>query len=381
MRPSDPSIETLDPASASDADLAAVHALDVAVERDALPGEPTSPLEQALAEYRQEPVYRHRRWWVARGDGAVVGRAVCAYDDIPENRNHALVDVKVLPAWRRHGLGTVLLRRAVEAAQDWGCSILDFSARAGGPSGAFLHAVGAELRLVERRSVWRLDGADRALLESWVRRAPERAAGYSLVGWDGPCPDDLLAAFADLKAVMNTAPLGDLERDDDVFTPERWRAYEAGLIEQGFESWVLCAHHDGSGELAGFTELVFPLRWPEMAWQEDTGVWPKHRNRGLGRWLKAAMALRVLDERRAVRRIETWNAGSNEAMLGINVAMGFEPLENWGATGRRRPPPSGRRSAAGAETEGLPALLPLRRNVTGSGRTGFSTVPVQPRSP
>lgn len=323
-------LEILDPATAPDADLAAVHALDVAVERDALPGEPTTPLEQALSEYRRAPVYRHRRWWVVRDGGEVVGWAACAYDDVPDNRTHALVDVKVLPAWRRRGLGSILLGRAVEAARDWDCSILDFSARAGGPSGAFLRAVGAELRLVERRSVWRLDGADRALLEGWVRRAPERAAGYSLVGWDGRCPDELVAAFADLKAVMNTAPLDDLERDDDVFTPERWRAYEASLTEQGFEPWVLCARHDGSGELAGFTELVFPVRWPEMAWQEDTGVWPKHRNRGLGRWLKAAMALRVLDSRPAVRRIETWNAGSNEAMLGINVAMGFEPLENWG---------------------------------------------------
>ncbi|HKY75356.1 MAG TPA: hypothetical protein VJS45_04400, partial [Acidimicrobiia bacterium] len=52
--------------------------------------------------------------------------------------------------------------------------------------------------------------------------------------------------------------------------------------------------------------------------------------RGLGRWLKAVNALRLLDERPDVEFIDTWNAGSNEAMLGINVAMGFAPLENWG---------------------------------------------------
>lgn len=50
----------------------------------------------------------------------------------------------------------------------------------------------------------------------------------------------------------------------------------------------------------------------------------------LGRWLKAVNALRLLDERTAVEFIHTRNAGSNGAMLGINVAMGFRPLENRG---------------------------------------------------
>jgi hypothetical protein len=73
-----------------------------------------------------------------------------------------------------------------------------------------------------------------------------------------------------------------------------------------------------------------PRTWTRIAWQGDTGVWPKHRERGLGRWLKAVNALRLLDEQPEVEFIDTWNAGSNEAMLAINVAMGFRPLENWG---------------------------------------------------
>jgi GNAT superfamily N-acetyltransferase len=129
---------------------------------------------------------------------------------------------------------------------------------------------------------------------------------------------------------MNTAPIGELEYEDDRYTPELWRAKESSLLARNYDWWTLCARHQDSGELAGFTEVLFPQLWPETAYQEDTGVWPKHRNRGLGRWLKAVMAQRVLDERPSVERIETWNAGSNEAMLNINVAMGFEPVENWG---------------------------------------------------
>ena len=55
----------------------------------------------------------------------------------------------------------------------------------------------------------------------------------------------------------------------------------------------------------------------------------EHRNLGLGRWLKAANALRLLDERPEVTTIETWNAGVNAAMLAINHAMGFQPVAEW----------------------------------------------------
>ncbi|HEV7534028.1 MAG TPA: hypothetical protein VGP90_00245, partial [Acidimicrobiia bacterium] len=161
-------------------------------------------------------------------------------------------------------------------------------------------------------------------------RAGERAADYSLVAWDGDCPEELLPAWVALKGVMNTAPLEAFEWDDERMTPERWRAVEATRTARGTVAWHLCARHDDSGELAGYTELLFPRTWPQIAWQGDTGVWPKHRERGLGRWLKAVNALRMLDEHPEVEFIDTWNAGSNEAMLAINVAMGFRPLENWG---------------------------------------------------
>lgn len=325
-------IDPFDPATATEMELADVHALEVALEREALPGEPTPPLAHSLAEYRRVPAFRSRNWWVARGGGGeVVGWARCAWDDLPENRSHCWGEILVAAPARRQGIGSALLGLVAGSAREWGASLLDVETRSGGPGEPFLRSVGAELRQVERRSVLRPAEIDRARLMGWVERARERASGYSLLGWDGPCPDEWLAAFCELKAVMNTAPLDDLERDDDHLTPAQWREWEAAMEAQDCDSWTLCALHEDSGEMAGLTELVFPRRWPEMGYQEDTGVWPKHRERGLGRWLKAALALRLLDERPEVSRVETWNAGSNQAMLAINTGLGFVPLEEWGA--------------------------------------------------
>ena len=66
--------------------------------------------------------------------------------------------------------------------------------------------------------------------------------------------------------------------------------------------------------------------YPKVMWVGSTGVRPEHRGHALGKWMKAAMTLRVLAEKPGVDDIRTGNADSNDAMLAINAAMGYRPL-------------------------------------------------------
>lgn len=317
--------------SASDADARARHALAATVLTELQPDDPVPPLDaMRLGAQYGVPWQRAHERAVWDGD-AMVGWGRVELEDRDTNQRVAKGRLEVHPDFRRRGIGTSLLAAVVEVARKDGRTLLGVSAKEESAGAVFLAAAGAENRQRVRISRMQTTDIDVDLMRTWVARARERAPGYALVAWDDPCPEELLAQFADVVDVMNTAPLDDLDAEDEHYGPDDIRAWATNLQARGHEGWVI-AVRDPDGRFVGFTELGFWPWAPELAFQGDTGVHPDHRDRGLGRWLKAAMVLRLLAERPAVRAVETGNAGSNRPMLSINEAMGFRPsrlVGNW----------------------------------------------------
>jgi len=186
------------------------------------------------------------------------------------------------------------------------------------------------LALSDRRDDLRRDRSKaRAMLRRWVGRAEERAQGFVLETLVGTFAESSLDEMAHLFNVMNDAPRGELDMEDEKMTPEHIREWDESLSRRGQERWHMHIRHVATGELAGYTETVWNPYRPDILQQWGTGVWPKYRNLGLGRWLKAAMLEKVVRERSAVKRVRTGNADSNAPMLGINYTMGFQPYRSW----------------------------------------------------
>ena len=325
-------ITTHDPRLDDDSALTEYIELINALMAEVLPDEAPHVAADYIAQVRAMPE-RLRMWSVRARDqrGALIGTVRTSVDpDHDENPDLLFANVAVLDGHRRAGLGTELLARLVEIAEGEGRTRIIGATNGLRPEGtAFAEVVGAVVKSRAHHNRLLTAKADRAQLESWVRDAATRSSDYELVAWDGPVAEDDLQRWIDLVLVMNTAPRDDLEMNDFTLTAEEVREEERISAAAGIEHWTIVARHRTTGEWAGFHDVSWLPSDPTIVHVGATAVDPRHRGHALGKWLKAAMTLRVLDERPDVTDIRTGNADSNDAMLGINRAMGYEP---WIAT-------------------------------------------------
>ena len=311
-------------ATASDIEeLVVVHA---AIDRELSPDlPPIGPDELALLLF-QYPDRRPQRTWLARVDGVPAGTLKLM---LPAHANvtHAEPLALVAPEHRRRGVATALLHTALDAVA---VDRTIVSAWVETPAGAaFSERVGLTNRQDIRNGRLIVADVDAEQQRRWIDDAPGRDAGYRIVSWRGPAPEEHIDAICAAFDAMADTPLDDLDFDIPVTTPEILRDGERssqGMFEP-FGSLAL----DADGAPAGITELEVNLHRPVTAQQGDTAVVPAHRGHGLGRWLKAANFAQVLAAHPDLRYVTTYNAATNPHMLAINDEMGFGPYKSFRA--------------------------------------------------
>ncbi len=99
------------------------------------------------------------------------------------------------------------------------------------------------------------------------------------------------------------------------------------MVESGGRL-IVAVTTEADGRISGVTVMGFFPDQETMIHQYITGVRLRYRGRGLGKWLKAAMLLRVRKCLPQVQVVVTNNATSNEAMLSINRRLGFKPYKD-----------------------------------------------------
>jgi GNAT superfamily N-acetyltransferase len=318
-------IEFVDTRVAPEETLVALHELNLVWDEEILPGDPPTPLAQRLLDWRHLLDFEGAYHWVMWKGPEIVATSGL-YLDLVQNLENAFGWVYVHPHHRGAGHGRAMATEMLEFAQVDGRTRFACAINEGAAEEALLARAG--LKPAYREKVSRLDfrGLDWALMESWVERAADRASDYELMFMKSPVDEEHLEAFCQLMGVMNTAPREDYVEEEETMTPEMWRDIETKMIARGREILTYVALHKASGRFAGYTNVAYKNLQPDLVEQWDTGVDPAHRNLGLGRWAKAAMALHLRENYPSVERIDTENAGSNAPMLSINVEMGFRPI-------------------------------------------------------
>jgi GNAT superfamily N-acetyltransferase len=308
-------------------ELAAQHVVESEIEAERRPGSGRQPFEAYVAFARSLPSQFDDHTWVAQDeDGTPAGCAAC-WSDAAGDPRVMQGYVYVRRPWRRYGLGWRLLDAVVEEAFSDGRSTLLWSTYDSVPAGdALSRRVGGRVGRVNRTSELLLANVDWGRVASWVDEGPRRAAGYRLEFWDGPLPEHVLGDAARFHHLMNAQPRDDLDVGDVHVSAGQAAEVDRHVAESGRQRWTLFVRDPG-GRCVGGTELTFESWDPGTVHQQNTATDPEHRGRGLAKWAKAAMLLRLRDERPEVLGVRTSNAFSNEAMLAINTALGFEVVE------------------------------------------------------
>ncbi len=283
-------------------------------------------IDFSVAEYRTYatgPGSVRHHYVATDKDGESAGFLALTYPDDGTTPRLLRTSIAVLPEHRRKGLATALLRIATDTARDLGREVLSGPYFDTVPAGqSFAEAIGATKTLDFHSNTVRIDDLDLEMLTGWQEQGPLRAPGYSVDIVEGMYPEDILEGMAHLYLV--------LERD--MPQPENWepRSWNAGFLKEWLGNFLKAVHlltaiafEDESGAPVGMSQLGRRHSEPTTWFVTTTMVDPEHRGHALGKWVKAAACLEALERWPAAEWMETGNAFTNEAMLGINHAMGF----------------------------------------------------------
>jgi len=243
-----------------------------------------------------------------------------------DNRDNAFWTATVHPQRRRRGIGTHMCTHLEAVAKAQGRSVLGMEAHESDAASAFAVRHGYVLKYVGviRRMTIAQVGTD--IIEAAYAEGLAAATDYEVVRIAGPLTDEQIAESLPVVASINDAPTDDLVIEDEIFTPERLRAYDDAQLGRGARMYRVWARHRDTGEVAGHTVVAVEADRPHIGEQHDTTVLPKHRGHRLGLLLKADMVRWLRDAEPALQTITTDNAESNAHMIAVNERLGYRVL-------------------------------------------------------
>jgi RimJ/RimL family protein N-acetyltransferase len=178
----------------------------------------------------------------------------------------------------------------------------------------------ANLEVVRQLALPVADG----LLAEIEAETTAHAEGYEVHSFVDDIPDELVESYCWLvNQLALDAPTGDLDFEEEAYTPEAFRHDVARDRKVGRSVLRSVAVKDGQA-VAHSDLLLRPSGTRGVQWA--TLVHREHRGHRLGAAVKAANLRRLQADRPDITEVVTQNAEVNEQMIGINARLGFEPV-------------------------------------------------------
>jgi GNAT superfamily N-acetyltransferase len=292
------------------------------------PDDPITPDHVVENEMkREDPFELHFRYEIAEGNkmlswfrAGAIRPGTPGYDT---NKHLLWSDWAVHRDHRRRGIGRSWIPLVLEIMDRHSYTTLGISTEE--QSGhAFLKWMGAEAKLTGAENRLKLADVDWAMMRRWVEAGRKGSPETKFESYDGRLPESMLDDYCpQVSSLLNTMPFENLDHGEIVETPAMLKEWFARMDLSGEAGhWMLTREPDGV--ISGITDMYYAPYRPTIVNQGFTGVRPDARGRGLGKWLKAAMAIHIHELYPKAEWFSTENAGSNAPMLAINTKMGFK---------------------------------------------------------
>lgn len=265
---------------------------------------PLVPLAPADLEHDERSLPVVKRWLVREEGGHAIACGALRTHALFAQPGRLALDLYVMPAARRAGVGGTLLRHLMDEARALGASTVRTYAPAGDPAWDVL-AVRHDLLEVER---------DRFCVREL---GPHPAAEGTFVLLDEHRAADAWRLEERLHAALGTAA-------PYVGGYERWRARV--LDGPGCGVGNVLIESDRQGRIVGFAAMRRLAADPATAYHLFTGVAEHARGRGIAGKLKGAAAAWAAAH--GVRRLVADTSPGNEPMLRANLAAGYQAVRD-----------------------------------------------------
>ena len=241
------------------------------------------------------------------------------------NKHLFWADLYVRPDHRRQRIGASWLPVMIEIMDRHGCTLAGIGTEE--DSGhAFLKWLGAEARLSSTENRLKVADVDWSMARRWIDEGQRRSPQTRLEFYAGRLPEQMWEDFApQLTSMLKTIPFEELDMGEMLVTPDHMRDWYARLDLGGEQQYTVLTR-EPDGVISAMTDTTWAPYRATIIEQRFTGVRGDARGRGLGKWIKAEMLVRLRDLHPEIQWVTTDNAGSNAPMLAINKRLGFKPF-------------------------------------------------------
>lgn len=228
--------------------------------------------------------------------------------------------------YRRNGIGTDLVRLVILKLKEYKRITIQVwnEYKSGQEFGKYL---GGKLAYRNFENRLNFNEIDWEKMNNWLDEGKKRVPGVIIKTFE-EVPKEIIEEYVKLfTETANEAPLEDLE-GKEFLTRELRRHQEARERDSG-TNWITKISIETDGKISGLTEILYNPKESYLIDQELTGVKKEYRGRGLGKMLKADMALHIRNKYPHIDYIRTGNATTNKPMLAINHEMGYKETKRF----------------------------------------------------